>query len=254
MLTEDQIKKNLKRVKIKEDFIIVHSDITGLIFRNFSIKKLWKIIFEAFGKNKTYIFPTFTFDNKKKNWHYKNSKSQSGILSEYFRKNVAKKRTIHPIHSVSIYGIKHNKVPNHNSNSSFGKGSTWDWLCNSKNVCNIGLGLNLHGGGTFCHYSEEKCKVNYRQYKNIDLKVISKKNILSKRKFTYFAKSLDIKNIKNDWKKCEKDLIKNKLLKKFKFKENNYSIIKMNTFKTTKFILKKLKKNQYYLTNRKLFS
>ena len=65
MLTEDQIKKNLKRVKIKEDFIIVHSDITGLIFRNFSIKKLWKIIFEVFGKNKTYIFSTFTFDNKK---------------------------------------------------------------------------------------------------------------------------------------------------------------------------------------------
>ena len=58
----------------------------------------------------------------------------------------------------------------------------------------------------------------------------------------------------NNWNKCEKDLIKAKLIKKFLFKENNYRIIKMNTFKVTNFILKKIKKDNYYLTNKNLSS
>ena len=66
MLSEKQLEKNLKKIKIKENFIIIHSDITGIVFRNFSLDKLWKIIFQSFGKNKTYIFPTFNFENNKK--------------------------------------------------------------------------------------------------------------------------------------------------------------------------------------------
>jgi len=86
MLTENQIFKNLKKIKIKENFIVIHSDITGLLFKNFTIEKLWKIIFKGLGEDKTYIFPTFTFKNKKNSWNLKKSKSESGILSEYFRK------------------------------------------------------------------------------------------------------------------------------------------------------------------------
>ena len=56
MLTKKEIIKNLKKIKIREKYIIIHSDITGLIFNNFSIKQLWKIIFETFGKKKVYIF------------------------------------------------------------------------------------------------------------------------------------------------------------------------------------------------------
>ena len=67
MLTKVQIKNNLKKIKIKEKFIIIHSDVTGLYFKNFSLKELWKILVSSFGKDKTYIFPTFTLNNKKKN-------------------------------------------------------------------------------------------------------------------------------------------------------------------------------------------
>ena len=86
MQSKKQIINNFKKIKIKESFIIIHSDITGLIFKNFSLEKLWNIIREGLGKNKTYIFPTFTFSNKHKTWSYKKSKSESGALSEYFRK------------------------------------------------------------------------------------------------------------------------------------------------------------------------
>tara|TARA_B110000444_G_scaffold148930_1_gene139294 strand:- start:66 stop:821 length:756 start_codon:yes stop_codon:yes gene_type:complete len=249
MLTEKQIIENFKNIKIKENFIIIHSDITGLFFKNFSIEKLWKIIKKGLGGNKTFIFPTFTFNNKNNSWSYKKSKSESGALSEYFRKKVAVRRTIHPIHSVAIYGKNQSKVPNHNSKSSFGKGSTWEWLCKSKDVCNLALGLNLHGGGTFCHYSEEKNKISYREFKSLRLSIKGKNDKVIKKSFSYFSRN---QKIKNNWNRCEKDLINQKLLKKIRFKENNYIIIKMNTYKVTKFILKKIKEDNYYLTNKKL--
>jgi len=251
MQTEKQIANNFKKIQIEENFIIIHSDITGLIFKNFSLEKLWNIMREGLGKNKTYIFPTFTFNNKDNIWNYKESKSESGALSEYFRKNIATRRTVHPIHSVAIYGKNQSKVPNHNSKSSFGKGSTWEWLCKSKDVCNLAIGLNLHGGGTFCHYSEEKHHINYRKFKILKLKIIGKNNKIVKKKFSYFSRN---NKIKNDWSCCERDLINEKLIKKITFKENDYTVIKMNTCKVTNFISKKIQRDKYYLTNKKLSS
>ena len=247
MLTKKEIIKNLKKIKIREKYIIIHSDITGLIFNNFSIKQLWKIIFETFGKKKVYIFPTFTFSNKNKIWNYSSTKSETGILSEFFRKKISIKRTIHPIHSVAIFGKNNCKNLNHNSASSFGKGSIWEWLCNSKDVCNISLGLNLKGGATFCHFSEEKTNVRYRKYKDLDFKIIGKDKKIINKKFTYFARNSKFKRLKNDWSKVEKDLIKHKMIEEFIFPENNYRVIKMNTHKVTNFLLNRLKKNSNYL-------
>jgi aminoglycoside N3'-acetyltransferase len=244
MLTKNQITKNLRKIKIKENFIIIHSDITGIIFKKFSLSELWKIIYKSFGKNKTYIFPTFTFKHKLGIWSYSKSKSESGILSEYFRKHIAIKRTVHPIHSVAIFGKDYNKIPDHNSLSSFGEGSTWEWLCNSEDVCNIALGLELEGGATICHFPEENKKVNYRELKDLKIKIFGKNNKIVKKKFQYFVRK---KKIENNWKKCENDLTKKGLIKKYLFTENNYPVIKMNTYKVTNFIFNKLKKNKNYL-------
>ena len=85
MPTENQIAKNLCSIKIKEKYIIIHSDISGLVFKNFSLARLWKIIFNFFGKDKIYILPTFTFNfNKKKLWDYYKSKSETGIIFYIF--------------------------------------------------------------------------------------------------------------------------------------------------------------------------
>ena len=81
MLTEKKIYSELKNIKINEKYIIIHSDISGLYFKKFDIKKLWEIIFNSFGKQKTFILPTCTFSfNKKNNWNYLTSKSETGAL------------------------------------------------------------------------------------------------------------------------------------------------------------------------------
>ncbi len=244
MLKEKQLLKTFSSIKIKEKYIIIHSDITGLVFENFSLDILWKIISSTLGKNKTYIFPTFTFKNNK-NWDYYKSKSETGLLSEYFRENVANMRTIHPLHSVAIYGKKIPKFLKHNSSSSFGKGSTWEKLAKSKNVCNLALGLDLDGGGSFCHVAEELAKVKYRTIIPLNYKVYNEKHKKIHKKFTYFARKSN--KYLNNWNKCEKDLKKNKLIKYFNIPKTNYKIMKMNTSKVTNFILRKLKQNSNYL-------
>ncbi len=244
MLTKTQIKNNLKKIKIKEKFVIIHSDVTGLYFKNFSLQELWKIVKLSLGKDKTYIFPAFTLKNKKKKWEYYKSKSDAGIFSEYFRKNISSLRTIHPLHSVCIFGKNKNQIKLKTSLSSFGKGSFWEWACNSKDVCNLSFGLNLGGGATFCHYAEEFMGVSYRKYIDLDIQVFKKKNKKIDKKFKYFARK---KNFSNNWKKLERELIKSSLIKKYIFPENDYSILKMNTNKVTRFLIKKIDKNPLYL-------
>ena len=39
------------------------------------------------------------------------------------------------------------------------------------------MGLKLDGGATFCHYSEEFCKVLYRNFIDLNCSVRDKKNI-----------------------------------------------------------------------------
>ena len=82
-------------------------------------------------------------------WDYKNTKSETGSLTEFFRDKISQKRTIHPIHSVSIFGPNYKDIPDHNCKSSFGLGSTWEWLSNNKNVCNLSMGIGLNGGAIF---------------------------------------------------------------------------------------------------------
>ena len=149
------------------------------------------------------------------------------------------------MHSVSIYGLNDKKIPEHLSKSSFGKKSTWEWICNRKDICNLSIGVSVAGGATFLHYSEESLKVNYRYYKKL-FGIINLKKKKIKNNIFYFArKILNNKMPINEWGKPQHDLIKNKILKKYKFQ--NIPFYKMNTYKATQFIVTKIKKNPNYL-------
>lgn len=248
MLTKNELFKKLSSIKVREKYIIIHSDISGLVFKDYSLKDLWSIIFNSLGKEKTYILPTFTFNfYKKKIWDYNKSKSETGLLSEFFRQKISIKRTIHPIHSVAIYSKNQIKFLKHNSRTSFGKGSIWERLSNSKNVCNLALGIGLDGGASFCHYAEEFSKVYYRSVIDLQGKVYSKNKKLIKKKFQYFSRIKKL-NVYNDWSRCERELKKSNLIKTYYIPKIKYQILKMNTYKVTRFIIKKLKDNPKYLT------
>lgn len=244
---KDEIYKIFKNLKIKEEFIIIHSDIVGLVFEHFSMQSFWELIFDGIGQKKTYILPTFTF-SRGKTWNYYDSKSDVGILSEYFRTNVASLRTIHPIHSVSIFGKRSAELPKHTSSSSFGKGSIWEWLCKNKSTCNLSLGVKLEGGASICHYPEELLGVDYREYISIKDEVLGPKKKIIDKKFTYFARKINKHEEGiNNWLKCEKDLLNSKILRRKYYFQNKYPISLMNTYEATNFIIQKLNRNPYYV-------
>ena len=243
------IDEALNSLNIKEKFIIIHSNLLSFYKKTYSEpSKVCSIILNNL-KGKTIIMPTFTFSiNKQKtiHWNYDSTKSESGSLTEYFRKKISLIRTIHPIHSVAIYGPNAKKIPKHNCSSSFGPGSTWEWFAKNKNVCNLSIGIGLDGGATICHYPEEKFKISYRYFKFFKAKILRKNKNPVIKNYSYFAR---INNsdftAQNFWKKCENDLIKNKILKRIKI--SGIIFQKMNCYKAVNFILKKLKQNENYL-------
>ena len=248
MFSLKDIKSILSNINIKEDYILIHSNLLIFDQFNFSIEDLWDVLHKTLGNNKTYLMPTFTFSfTKKKIWDYNNSKSETGALTEFFRKKVAKKRTVHPLHSLCVYGPNYKYVTNHKCSSSFGKGSTWEWICKNKNVSNLSIGIGLNGGATICHYPEELYKVDYREFIELNGKIILKNGLKKKSNFTYFRRVQKKKLIGfNYWNKCEKDLIKENILEKRLFK-NKIPILVMNTKRASDFIIKKMSTEKNYL-------
>ena len=117
MFSLKDIKSILSNINIKEDYILIHSNLLIFDKFNFFIEGLWDVLHKTLGNNKTYLMPTFTFSfTKKKIWDYNNSKSETGALTEFFRKKIAKKRTVHPLHSLCVcvpnykYATNHNKI------------------------------------------------------------------------------------------------------------------------------------------------
>lgn len=239
---EIELKKILNKIQFKEKICIIHSDFLSFFRFNLSIENFFKLLVESIGKEKIYIFPTFNWNLKKK-WSSKNTKSSSGYLSEYVRTKKKVFRTLNPIHSICIYNDKKKVIPTNFTANAFEKKSTWNWLCESNDVVNLSLGIGLEGGATFLHLAEEKNKVFYRKLKKIKINIYDIKNKLVAKNFNYFAR---INNFKNSWKRCEKDLKRNKLIFYIK---NKYKIpiLLMKTSKVVNFISKKIKANNFYL-------
>ena len=138
-LNFENLKHELKKLKVKEDFIIIHSDLHKhkIILEN--LDKFWQTILNSFGKDKTYIIPTFTTSFvRKKIWDYNKTKSQTGVFSEYFRIKIAEKRSEHPIHSVAIWGKKKMKFQFINQNQVLEKALCGNGYANLK-MCAIYL-------------------------------------------------------------------------------------------------------------------
>ena len=55
----------ISKIKFKEQFCIIHSDFLSFYKFGLSIKEFYKIIILKLGKDKTYIFPTFSWKQKK---------------------------------------------------------------------------------------------------------------------------------------------------------------------------------------------
>ena len=204
------------------DSICVHSELFGLgkilktkdEFLNDIIFALCSCVGADIHKPKsslgTVIVPTFTYDFCKSGvYDKKNSRSEVGILGEYFRKLPNVYRSDDPIFNFAIFGKDTDKYKGF-SLSCFGEQSIFKKMIDN-NVKFITLGTT-DTGCTLVHYCEELLQVPYRYYKNFFGKIIDENSIQKECKIKYFLRKLDMPSILSV-PKMKEILIKDKAIK-----------------------------------------
>jgi len=188
---------------------MIHSSLLKFGIIENGIKGLLKCIVESLAGDTTILMPAFTFGfSESRYWSAKNTKSEMGALTEFFRKQNGTIRTVHPFHSVVAYGAHAKEFLTCNSLSSFGRGSPFEKLL-ELDAYNLSLGTEFIGGATFVHHTEEVCQVPYRYYKEFPGKVydMNEKKVNEVFKM-YVRKITETFEYENNWDKVFNDLCK----------------------------------------------
>ena len=206
----------LKNVGIsKGDVIFVHSSVSSFgklstFDTAFLLKTLINFFKESVGSNGTIILPTFSYSfSKNEPYDIVNSKSKVGILTEYFRKQQEVSRTIHPNHSVAVWG-KHKSELLKIGKDTFDKDSIFGKL-HKLNGKIVFFGAPFQSC-TYVHYIEQMHGVPYRYMKKIKGKIIDG-NKEYEDEFTFYVKYVVFFTLLSE---LEKYLLEKKLMKEVK--------------------------------------
>jgi len=166
MVNKEEIKTALKDVGIKSgDSAIVHSSLKAFGKVENGPDDIIDAMLEVIGPEGTVVFPTFTLSfqaNENVIFDMVNSRSETGVITELFRKRPGVLRSSHLVHSVAVKGKRELEALG-DGILPCGKGSPFEFLYNV-NAWNIFLGV----GFTSCtalHMVEEYIQVPYRYYK-----------------------------------------------------------------------------------------
>ena len=239
------IKKILDGIPINyvEPLVFVHSGLFPFGIIEGGVSGVCKLLLDWIGPNGTLAMPAFTF-KKRDIWHQNNTPSEMGVLTEYFRKLPGVRRTIHPIHSVSVFGVQAEYLTSDIDASSFGEISVFEKLLRLK-ALNVSLGTEFEGGATYLHYIEELAQVPYRRYVDVKTKVFDGDGVEVDKKFTYFARRRDDNyEWNNRWSLVFDDLISEDLISVQKL--GPAKIMYSNIYSAGNFFLENLKENPLY--------
>lgn len=199
----------------------------------------------------TLLMPVFTFSfcddfnaGKKAIYDKKNSKTNLGILNEYFRCTQAVYRTNDPVCSYAILGKDSDKYKNIGE-FSYGKNSVLEKLIQN-NAKIVGLGSSCIGYTLF-HYIEEQCQVPYRFYKTFSGEMIDENGAISNcQRHLYVAKE---KDIKHDPYKLRELLMQKNIINLSHFGKGDVYTMSSMDFYTT--LEPYVKNTPYFFTKRK---
>ena len=217
--------------------VMIHSSLLKFGIIENGIKGILKCIMESLVGDTTILMPAFTFGfSDTKYWSAKETKSEMGVLTEYFRNLNDTVRTIHPFHSVLAYGKYAKYFVECTSLSSFGKDSPFEKLLNL-DAYNLSLGTEFIGGATFVHHTEEVCQVPYRYYKEFPGMVYDMNEKKVDKIFKMYVRKITATyDYENDWDKVFRDLCNEGC---FKVEILNGAKIILSSIKNTHNVFKK---------------
>jgi aminoglycoside 3-N-acetyltransferase len=254
MINEIKIKTQIKNL-LKDDaeaVLLIHSD----LLQGFKIPFLNRNDFlishynelNDLHDNLNIWMPTFNYDFLKNGtFDIQKSKSQVGVLSEYFRGNISEWRSSMPVFSFSGFGKIKSFEFEDTILDPFGDNSDFSVLY--KNRAWLMHYGSLFSSSTILHYAERiSGKLVYRYDKFFTGSVIDMNNLISKVTINYHVRP---KNnfLEYDWVKIENDLIKEGILYKFENNNTKLSICRIDVL--IDFWLLKLNNDPYYLLDQK---
>ncbi len=193
------------------DTVLVHSSLSGFL-KNYresgaelSPSDVLDSLILAAGSKGTLIFPTYNFGfTKGVTFDIKNTKSETGVLTEIARLHKDAVRTGHPLFSFAVLGHHADKFKGLCNYSAFGIDSPFARL--------MQLGGKIAAidvAGEFCmtfyHYIEEMENAPNRYHKIFRGNYIDEEDKESKREFNLFARNLEMK-VETDEKPMEEYL------------------------------------------------
>lgn len=186
---------------------VVHSSLLKLGLIEGGLQGVLQCLWDALGRDATILMPTFTFGfGRDRVWDYHQTRSEAGALTEFFRKCPGALRTIHPLHSLAVIGPHAHQFAESAALSSFGPGSPYALLYDMEAI-DIAIGIDLVGGATFLHHTEEVAQVPYRFYKELPGEVLDQHG--KKLPNTYRTYAREITNAyewDNNWSHVRDDL------------------------------------------------
>lgn len=223
MVTRTEIIDLLKKNGLKKgDTIMVHSALKklGEIYgiSNNDRTEYCKTIYECIdnvidikNNNGTLAVPTFTHDyvRKQKPFYLETSLSETGVFTEYIRNLPDSIRTLHPIDSNCIIGVK-KKLFRNLSSSAYGINSFFDVLSKIRNSKILYFGASTNHT-TLMHHIEHLVGVSYLYNKAYFYPDVYQANVKVNKPFFCAVRYLNGK-VNHHYEKLETRLVELKLI------------------------------------------
>ena len=248
MNLKDQIETKIAELNAKRLFI--HSDLLKGFKIPFTtrgkippdhIKELYDI-----AKNCDIWMPAFNYSFcNGEDFSLVDTRSEVGVLSEYFRTKLADWRTKTPVFSITGIGVKP-ELKFHDEIDPFDESSAFHLLDNDESVI-MHYGSELRHT-TIIHYVERiSSKLSYRYDKIFRGKVIDEAGISKDVKLKYHVRPMGF-HLDYDWDKLYNDLKENQIL--FTFVKDNTYILLIKTKELIDFWNQQLAEDNMYLLDK----
>lgn len=179
-ISQQKLVDDLKKIGLqKGDSVLVHSSLSKIGFVEGGPATVVNALFEVIGEEGTLLFPSFPAKGRNKThleehpfFDIKNTPSQMGSITEYFRKLEKVHRSFHPTDPICAKG----PLAEYYTNSHFGQltpyneHSPFRKLCNKKGKI-LMLGTTLNGACTNLHTLEDAVNFKYPVYDSVEYEV-----------------------------------------------------------------------------------
>ncbi len=173
VISKERLKEDLQKIGIHAgDSVLVHSSMSRIGFVEGGAKTIVDVLFETVGETGTILFPTFPAKGRNKThleehpfFDIKNTPSQMGSITEYFRTFPNVFRSFHPTDCVCAKG----PLADYYTNSHFGQLTPYNEYSPFRKLCDkkgkiLMIGTTLNGACTNLHTLEDAVDFKFPVY------------------------------------------------------------------------------------------